>query len=272
MLAAPPIPPVSGFRRLFLSWCLLALLACVTLFFALTAQAGRYETAKAKDEKAPAYALAYSADHRVCNHFLQLFNSDIAKYGYIDTTAHEEFNKILWTPLEWEAGKPPFSSQIVSLTLFDINNDGKHEYVVKSSAMLHGTHSDDLYVFKTKPTDVEDVIKKLRTEEKGASNFVITKLRKTGGFYNLKMLPPHTHISGPFKGQFYYDWIGGRFSIHPLRYKGVTYISVNERLGTNINLDVIDFTEWHVLAKYLADYELQDICYFKGPERQKQRR
>ncbi len=48
MLAAPPIPPVSGLRRSFPSRAL-ALLFVATLFFALTAQAGRYELVKIDD-------------------------------------------------------------------------------------------------------------------------------------------------------------------------------------------------------------------------------
>lgn len=60
------------------TWVMISVLYLVSL----SAEAAKSKTLHA------GYALVYDAEPTTCQHFLKLFNGDIAKYGYIDPAAH----------------------------------------------------------------------------------------------------------------------------------------------------------------------------------------
>lgn len=223
--------------------------------------------ARDKDSK-HGYASVYESEHDVCDHFLQMFNSDIAKYGNIQTAVHDEFRTIKWASLNESARTNPVIPDVrYSLASLDINNDGKQEYVVKESGLLGGAWSDNFYIFNANVGGREDI-----KRSKADPNITLAKLEMTGRFYELKMIPPRTYASGPFKGKSFPVTVGGRFSIYPMLFRKNTYISINERLATNNDFNTIDFSDWHVIAKYLPDNQLLDVCYFKSSMDREKRR
>ena len=128
--------------------------------------------------------------------------------------------------------------------------------------MLSSAFSDGLYVFKDKPRDYADALNVLRASAKGGSRGVLAAFQRTGQFYDLKMLGSHTVGSGKDKFSAYHS-VAGIFGIYPMRYQGTTYLSINERISGLSSR--IDYTHWHVIAKYLPDFRLVDVCYFEGP-------
>lgn len=102
-----------------------------------------------KDEES--YALLMSKDDKLCNHMMNLFNQDLEQYGGRGDEhqdEHEEFKRVPWQPAR-------FSSVIHERTeyrdiegaLFDFNNDGIKDFVVRWQASVSGARADSLHIF-----------------------------------------------------------------------------------------------------------------------------
>lgn len=93
------------------------------------------------------YQLAMSKDDKLCRHMLKLFNDDLAKYGYEQYGEHEEFKKIPWRDAQFShESDRRIRYTPVKGALFDINNDGVKDFVVKWEASLSGVLRDGLYI------------------------------------------------------------------------------------------------------------------------------
>lgn len=93
------------------------------------------------------YELALIKDEKLCRHMLILFNDDLKKYGYEQYAMHEEFRKIPWRSARIYSQVDERTDYLdAQVALFDINNDGVHDFVVRWAASLGGALNDGLYV------------------------------------------------------------------------------------------------------------------------------
>jgi uncharacterized protein YecT (DUF1311 family) len=174
------------------------------------------------------YKLVMSKDTKLCDSILDLYNEDMKSIGRIKYEKHEIFSNIEWKD-DSDLG--------LMHAIFDINNDGKNELVLKSTRGFHGIESDTLYIF---PAD-SDVFSKLKP---GAGGLKVLFDNPNRFFsqdgYHFKELPNSREAS-----------VDVYFITHPFIWAGTSYISLT------------DITpQWVVIAKYLKAEELQDVCYF----------
>jgi hypothetical protein len=103
------------------------------------------------------YQLAMSKNTKLCQHMLKLFNDDLARYGYEQYREHKEFNTIPWRKAQFSHenhGRIEYTS--VQGAIFDINNDGVTDFVVKWEASLSGILRDNLYVLSSEAASRAD--------------------------------------------------------------------------------------------------------------------
>lgn len=109
---------------------------------------------------------------------------------------HPEFTSIAWKDLNEKSDPIPWPGIAYFYAFFDINNDGKRDHVVRESASLGGTPSDNLYVFKSEVRDGQKV-----QSVKNNDAFLIMKFDRTGQFYELAHVKPQVFSAGQFKGK-----------------------------------------------------------------------
>src|SRR5436309_15259957 len=123
------------------------------------------------------YKLVMSQDDKVCKRMLEVFNKDLAKYGRAGKyDAHEEFLAIKWKDESNNRANDLFSLGKVRSAKFDINNDGKDEFVIN---IYGGVGGSSLYVFKDFAIQATS---KFWSEEIHSTS----KGSLTGGWYELR--------------------------------------------------------------------------------------
>ena len=184
------------------------------------------------------YSLAMSKDPKLCNAMLTLYNEDMKNFHGIRYDQHEMFTRMWKSVDQDEANHPTYGCSQLWRGIFDINNDGKNELVVKWSACLSGNLTDSLYIY---PSD-SDVL--TFNPKSGKLNPLTDTDNELGSqVYHLKALPETSEF-----------WVGGLFVLQPFIWDGTNYISM-----TDIR------PRWIVIAKYKQAAEMQDICYFFNP-------
>jgi hypothetical protein len=114
--------------------------------------------------------------------------------------------------------EPRFSDDHCSLyrwAQFNIDNDGRSELVIKWSACLGGIRSDVLYMFRgdaPRSSVYDKMMDKTKRDQKG----FLGELSYTGGWYELKKLPPFKDK----RGRSQLHGIGGKVWIHPFLFDG----------------------------------------------------
>jgi uncharacterized protein len=109
------------------------------------------------------YALLMSKDDELCTHMLQVFNDDLKKYGWngdAHQEEHEEFKRIPWQPAQFSSvinGRVEYTN--VEGALFDFNNDGVQDFVVRWKASLSNARADLLFMLGSEMAE-----KKKRTD------------------------------------------------------------------------------------------------------------
>lgn len=188
-----------------------------------------------------AYRLVMSKDKELCEHVLGLFNADMKKYQAIRYQDHEEFKRIKWEPVvvKGEKRMDP-SCSVLQHAIFDANNDGYDDIVIKLSACFRDRLSDSFYVF---PKD-SDVLTKLTPESYRALFEAQNKFDGERG-YTLDELPLE-QTDGLKQA------IAGVFTIHPFVFQQRTYISMTSFRQ-----------EWFVINQYLGKDNFKDACYFQ---------
>jgi len=196
------------------------------------------------------YQLAMSKDDKLCRHMLKLFNNDLAKYGYEQYDEHEEFNKIPWQDAQFSHesdGRIRYTP--VKGALFDINNDGIKDYVVKWEASLGGILRDGLYVLGSEAANRSD---KLVNRELFESHNKIV----TAGWVYL--------LGAPLQGDGAYFGI-----LEPFKVGNTTYLYLRPTFELRREREPRD--HYSVITRYrkgtFADRdhtgEMDDLCYFK---------
>lgn len=195
------------------------------------------------------YSLVMSKDKDLCNHMLQLFNEDLKKYGWngdAHQEEHEEFKKVPWKPAQFSFdyyGQTQYTD--VEGALFDFNNDGVQDFVVRWKATLSGIRADSLDVFDA---NMEKRALELNAAEIGGGNNTISL---AGWWY--KLLPP-------------FDSIAGVQELEPFIYHGTSYLVMRSLFE-----DARIRPGYAVIAKYSGGKfvyreltgKMEDVCYYR---------
>jgi uncharacterized protein len=195
------------------------------------------------------YTLLMSKDDKLCNYMMKLFNQDLKQYGWRGDEhqeEHEEFKRVPWQPARFSSvidGRTEYTD--VEGALFDFNNDGVQDFVVRWQSSLSNARADSLDIF-----DAETV--------KRASNLTAAeigggkdKIHLAGGFYDVS-LPVKT--------------IGGPRVLQPFIYHETSYLFMRRPF------EISPITPGYaVIAKYgggtftIRDVtgKMDDICYYQ---------
>lgn len=195
------------------------------------------------------YTLVMSKDDELCNHMMKLFNQDLKKYGWkgdAHQEKHDEFRRVPWKPARFSTvidGRTDYTD--VEGALFDFNNDGVEDFVVRWKSSLSNNRADSLYVLD------RDMAK--RTHDLVYREFGDTtnQIDLAGWFYDVP-LPVKT--------------IGGVRVLLPFIYRETSYLLMRELF------EVPPITPGYaVIAKYgggkftIRDLsgKMEDVCYYQ---------
>lgn len=203
-----------------------------------------------KDEES--YTLVMSKDDELCNHMLQLFNQDLKKYGWKGDEyqeEHEEFKRVPWKPARFSSvidGRVRYSEyRSVEGALFDFNNDGVQDFVVRWKASLSNARADLLYLFDSEIAEHANDLTSV--ELLNAKN----KLYIAGWFYDL--MPP-------------FEIATGLRVLEPFIYGDTSYLVMRPLFEEQRTM-----TGYAVIAKYGGGTfinrnmtgKMEDICYYQ---------
>ncbi|MEW6246286.1 MAG: hypothetical protein AB1555_06190 [Nitrospirota bacterium] len=189
---------------------------------------------------AEAYRLVMSKDKELCQTVLTLFNADMKRYKEIRYD-DDIFRAISWKSVD--LGEQTYGCYFLSHAMFDINNDGREDLVIKQRSCLRDILVDKLFVF---PQD-SDVLSRIHAGPGGGEALDQTKNR----FFEINAGHSLEGLSFA-ESQGLPQGIGGTV-LHPFLWKNKAYVSMT------------DFDpEWIVIARYLEQQKFQDVCYFRG--------
>lgn len=156
------------------------------------------------------------------------------------------FESSLSQTVQWEGidlkGVGPTVRRCSSLdkTIIDLDNDGRKDLVVKTTFCMKGDPSDSLYIFPAESTVLEE------TSWQDLSPLLAThdKFERTGGIYPLTALQFDKGQASPA--------LATTFSVNPFILEGTTYVGLTDSRR-----------EWLVVAKYVGEERLEDLCYLR---------
>lgn len=160
-------------------------------------------------------------------------------------------NADLLKTVEWKAvelkGQGPKTRHCSSLdkAIFDLDNDGQPDLVVKTTFCMKGSPSDSFYMF---PAD-SAVLEQANWQDLSPLLATSDKFEKTGGTYPLTQLP--TEEKGVSRTP-----LSGVFTVQPFMLDGSAYVSLADGRA-----------EWMVIAKYLRGERFEDQCYLQKASR-----
>jgi hypothetical protein len=185
-----------------------------------------------------AYKLVMSQDKDLCAHMLAIFNADMKKERALLYEEHKEF--VVWEPID--PGRSPSDSYCRQelKQIFDINNDGTDELVIRTRHCFQSQLADDLYIFPLHGNAIEllkDPKSQVLSTTEDRLNAMTYDLTKMPGIKSVAQAPGlHTIIT-----------------LEPFKFKGTFYVSM-----TDLRQEFI------VIAKYLHGEQRDDVCYFRG--------
>jgi hypothetical protein len=201
------------------------------------------------------YILIMSKEKSVCQNMLLLYNDDLKKYGEIQYAEHEEYMSIKWEQRKafsfYNGIKDPTD---VMMSIFDINNDGKEEIVIKWTGSLGGYPTDSIHIFSK--DDMELFVSEFNFNviRRQIGNIGIDEPFKNNS-YDLTEMPPIQIIVLGKKNEIKYA-MGRLFSFHPFKFKGKYYIEMRD------DYDNPGGTKFLVIFQYLDNRKLKDVCYY----------
>ena len=200
------------------------------------------------------YALVMSKNDEMCNHMRQLMNDDLMKFKRT-YDSHDRFVSGLdeFKSIPWKSAKASFEYQgrieysNVESALFDLNNDGVQDFVIRDEGMLSGMQADALYMLDTSAVSRANTL--TRKEFTGSNN----KIAMAGDGYDL---------SAPFVGKARSLWL-----LSPFIYHGVSYVFMQSLYKK----DKAVGGDFVVIAKYIGGKfavremtgKMEDICYIE---------
>lgn len=200
------------------------------------------------------YTLVMSKNDEMCNHMRQLMNDDLKQFARTYdsndrfVSGIKEFNAVPWKPARASSehdGRVDYTA--VEGALFDLNNDGVQDFVVRYKGNLSGMRADGLYIFDR---SVESRTNALAFKELFGSN---NQIALAGWSYNL---------SAPLVGRAESLWL-----LSPFIYHGVSYVYMQSPYKKEEAIGG-DFV---VVAKYIGGKfdvremtgKMEDICYIE---------
>jgi len=192
------------------------------------------------------YMLVMSKDDGLCNHMLQLFNEDLKKFDR-GSDQHDEFESIPWKPAQYSyeyGGRIEYTA--VEGALFDFNNDGVLDFVVRDKSRLSGMQADLLFMLDSGAVKHANVLTvKELIDAKNA-------IQIAGSVYPL---------SSPLDGQAEALWL-----LSPFRYHDTSYLYMQ-----SLYKGKVPTGDFAVIAKYGGGKfvqrdmtgKMEDICYIK---------
>jgi hypothetical protein len=153
--------------------------------------------------------------------------------------AAELSKSMQWEPVTLKGQGPP-TRRCSSLdkTLMDVDNDGRHELVVKTTFCPKGAPSDSLYVFPVDST----VLEQANWQNLRPLSATPDKFERTGGTYPLTSLRIDQALVSPT--------LRTSFSLHPFMLDGQSYVGLTDT-----------GREWMVIARYRGGERFEDLCY-----------
>lgn len=189
-----------------------------------------------------AYELAMSQNQELCARLLDLFNDSVKGAGSV-AFDHEMFRTISWSPVNL-GGQAPKVKRCNELerALFDLDNDGGMDLVVRTTFCMKGLPSDSLYMY---PSD-SPVLDQTTWQDLGPLFATRNKFERTSGTYVLTDLPVESRGRTGAA-------LSNVFTLRPFRLNATTYVSLTDSRA-----------EWIVIAKYLKGETFQDLCYLRA--------
>ena len=189
------------------------------------------------------YRLVAGKDSKLCARVLEAFREG-ADDRWRLTYQHEIFRQITWKPVELK-GQGPKARHCSSLdkAIFDLDNDGQPDLVVKTTFCMKGSPSDSFYMF---PADSK-VLEQASWQDMAPLLATPDKFERTGGSYPLTVLPMSSESS---KGA---PALSTVFTVQPFIMDEKTYVALTDGRG-----------QWTVIAKYLRGEQFEDQCYLRA--------
>ncbi len=176
--------------------------------------------------------LAMSKDQPLCEKVLELFARAVGWDGRLQYEAGP-FREIAWAPVEL-GGVPPKvrHCSTVEKAVFDLDNNGDQDLVVRTTFCMKGPPSDSLYVFPAESKVLE------QTTWQNFAPLLSTKdkFERTGGTYPL---------AGP-------QSLHTVFTVRPFLLDGKAYVSLTDSRA-----------EWIVVATYQKGGRFEDLCHLR---------
>ena len=187
------------------------------------------------------YQLVVGRDSKLCAKVLEAFREDVDD-RWRPRYQHEIFRQITWKPVELK-GQGPKATHCSSLiqAMFDLDNDGQPDLVVKSTFCMKGSPSDSFYKFPAGSA----VLEQANWQDLSPLLATPDKFERTGGTY------PLTQLSAEETGVSRMP-MSGVFTVQPFILDGSTYVSLTDGRA-----------EWTVIAKYLGGERFEDQCYLR---------
>lgn len=123
--------------------------------------------------------------------------------------------------------------------MFDLDNNGQPDLVVKTTFCMKGSPSDSFYMF---PAD-SAVLEQANWQDLSPLLATPDKFERTGGVYPLMQLP--TEETGMSR-----TTLTGVFTVQPFMLDGSAYVSLTDGRA-----------EWTVIAQYRGSGRFEDLCY-----------
>jgi len=187
------------------------------------------------------YQLATGRDSKLCAKVLEAFRDDLDDRGRL-RYQHEIFRQLTWKPVELK-GQRPKTRHCSSLdqAIFDVDNDGQPDLVIKTTFCMKGSPSDSFYVFPVESA----VLEQATWQDLSPLLATSSKFERTGGAYPLTQIPiEETGVSQ--------TPLTGVFTIQPFMLDRNAYVSLTDGRA-----------EWIVIAQYRGGTQFEDLCYLR---------
>ncbi len=207
------------------------------------------------------YELSMSKDNKLCSHMLKLFNDDFAKYGYEQYREHTEFTKIPWRdirfPVPGTTGYIPAEGG-----LFDFNNDGIKEFVVRWGDV--GRTKGRMDQLSMLDSEAAKRAEKLTHKEAFESKNMINP----EGWTYLLLFDLDAEVTLDRATRTAWENI---FFLRPFLFDDKAYLYMRPRFASPVTASDSE-PSYAIVARYLGgrididnsyDGKLDDLCYFK---------
>lgn len=199
------------------------------------------------------YILIMSKENRVCQEMLLLYNEDLSKYRDIQYGKHEEY--VRWEKrIAYIDYKGVKEKEYMLMSIFDINNDGKDEVIIKWTGSLRGYSVDSLHIFAKKDLELFANEFNVNILRRQIGNIGIDEPFKNHLYYLTEMPSQLVSVMGK-KNEMNYT-VGPLLSLNPFKFNGKYYIEMRD------DTDNPKGTKFLIVFQYVDSKKLKDICYY----------